>query len=132
MIKPITDWKTQGRTKYKEEITEETDKLIKLGWEKIYRGYSQSQWPEIFQGKLSEYNPINNIELLKDKNVFIYHGDKDKTINWRKSLRYYQTFKKTFPQANVSWKLINGLDHSSKMNIEGIRLFLNALRKNHD
>lgn len=129
LIKPITNWKTLGKTKFKEENPVVTDQVIKEGWENIYRGYSQSQWPEIFQGKLSEYNPIDNVNLLKNKNVYIYHGKKDQIVNWRKSLKYYQTFKKIFPQANVNLKLIKGADHSSQTNIDSMKMFLNILKK---
>jgi hypothetical protein len=129
LIKPVTDWTTQGKTKDEEENTEQTNQFIQNGWLDIYRGYQKSEWPQIFAGKLTNYNPLHNIQLLKDKNVIICHGEKDNVISVKKSQKYYQEFKKQFPDANVKLKVFKNLDHSSKMNYEGLKFILKTLSK---
>lgn len=129
LIKPVTDWTTQGKTNVPEENLEETDRMIMNGWLNFYRGYEKSEWPKIFSGELKEFNPIDNIALLKDKNVFICHGEKDNVINVKKSKTYFQKFKEQFPQANVQLKIFPNLDHSSEMNYAGLEYILKELPK---
>lgn len=126
LIKAVTDWKKQGKTRFKEEDTFQTSKFIERGWKNIYRGFIDSEWPEIFQGKLIEYNPIDNTEFLENKNVYIYHGDKDKVVNWRQSNKLYRKLKEKYPQINVYFKLMKGYDHSSDIGIAALK---NILRK---
>lgn len=123
LVKPVTNWQSQGKTKYKETDIVETSNFTKLGWENIYRGYKNSEWPEIFAGKRKEFNPLDNIGLLKNKSVYISHGKDDKSVNWRKSFNFYNKLKSKYPKMKVYWKLMKE-GHSGKMNALGLEFML--------
>lgn len=129
LIKPVTNWKTQGKTTYPEENTTETNHYLSIGWENVYRDYINSEWPKIFNGELSEFNPIDNINLLKDKNIFIVHGKKDTAIHWEKSLNYVNEYKKVFPQKQIYAKFAQNGDHSSKFTAKGLQHIINEIKK---
>ncbi len=126
LVKPVTDWPTQGKTKDPEEKTEQTDEFLKRGWKNVYRGYSESEWPQILKGKLKEFNPKDNLNLLKGKHVYIAHGLHDEAINWKKSQKYYQLLKNSGMAQSVSWKLFND-GHSSQMNARGLNYALQKI-----
>lgn len=127
LAKPVTDWKTQGKTQYPEEKVSETSRSIQSGWSNIYRGFGQSEWPNIFNGQLTEYNPIDNLNLLQDKVVFITHGLLDDGIYWEKSLKFYEKLKKV--NSKVYFKTYKNEGHSSKMNALGLKFMLNKIEK---
>ena len=128
LIKPITDWSTQGKTKYKEENVEETANLIKFAWSNIYRGFDKSEWPDVFKGNLSEYNPINNLELLQNKTIFICHGKKDVSINWKRSLNFYKNLKLKYPETKVYLKLFENEGHTDEINTKGLDYILKTFQ----
>jgi len=128
LIKPVLDWKSQGKTRFSEEDVFQTNRSIIRGWLNIYRGYKNSEWPKIFQNGLSEYNPLDNLSLLREKVVFLCHGGKDKVVNWRKSCLFYRAFKKEYPKGKIFWKLFKNQDHSSKMTAVGLNFILKKLK----
>ena len=130
LVQPLTNWITQGKTSYPEEDVIQIDREIKTIWKNIYRGYADSEWPDIFLGKLKEFNPIDNLELLKDKQVFIYHGKQDSVIHFSKSQKYYQKFKKEFPKSKVFLKKLNG-NHSNLFIKKALDSILKNLTKNN-
>lgn len=127
MIKPVTDWTTQGKTRYKEEKIEETNVLIAKGWENIYRGYSDSEWPKILEGIGRNFNPIDNVDELKNTFVHVFHGKQDKVVNWRKSAVYFNKLKSINPKGRYSLMLTQG-DHGSQTNINGLRYILRRIK----
>lgn len=128
LLKPLTDWITQGRTKDPEENIDQTNTSIINGLLNIYRGYDNSEWPKIFSGKDKEYNPLDNLRFLNNKTVFICHGSEDESINWKKSYLYYQKLKKLFPKQKIFWKLYKS-DHSGKLNTKALKFILPTLDK---
>lgn len=130
LLKPVTDWKSQGRTKYKEENVDQTNQWIINGWANIYRSYKNSEWPKIFKGQLSEFNPLDNIHLLKDKIVFLCHGKKDHVVNWHKSERYHQKFKTTNPETKIYLKYFKNFDHGEKLDMKGTEYILRTIKNN--
>ncbi|MCL5784388.1 MAG: prolyl oligopeptidase family serine peptidase [Patescibacteria group bacterium] len=129
LLKSVLDWNTQGKTEFPEEDVLQTDILIENGWENIYRGYKDSEWPEIFAGHLSEYNPLDHPELLKGKYVYICHGDKDQSINWRKSYQFYQKLQQDKSRNGVFWKLFKNEGHNDQINIKGLDFSLRKIKQ---
>jgi hypothetical protein len=127
LIKPVLDWKSQGRTNFPEEDVIKTNRSIVRGWLNIYRGYKKSEWPAIFKKGLREYNPLDNLHLLKEKIIFLCHGEKDEVVNWRKSYSFYQALKRKYPKIKIFWKLFKNQDHSSKMTAVGLGYILKKL-----
>lgn len=123
LISPLTNWISQGKTKYQEEDEISTMKLIQGGFGNIYRGFDKSEWPEIFAGKNREFNPIDNVALLGKKNVYIIHGNKDQVIHWSKSREYYLRLK-AISQKKVLWKLLPNATHAPSSRIKGCELIL--------
>jgi hypothetical protein len=128
LIKPVTDWKSQGRTNDQEENVELTAQSIKNGWGNIYRGFSKSLWPKIFLGQVSECNPIDCIRLLQGKYVIICHGKKDDVVNWKKSKKYYEKLQGNNIESDISYFENEG--HSSNMNVLGLEYILKKIQKN--
>ena len=129
MIKPVTDWPSQGRTKDKEEDVENTHRMINLAWSQVYRGYNQSEWPSIFSNQDAvEFNPINQVALLKGKRVLLVHGTEDDVVNYQKTLRYFKKLQKI--GINVSLKLYK-TDHGSKATKRGLNYILREVSKSN-
>lgn len=124
MISPVTDWKTQGKVNKCEEDVVKTAQLISSGYKNIYRGFKNSDWPQIFAGQKSEYNPIDNTHLLNGKKVYILHGNKDKVVYWKKSQQYYQVLKKTNKNGEVHFRLLPNATHASSSRVAGTTFIL--------
>lgn len=129
MIKPVTDWTSQGRVKYKEEKTADTSQFIEIGLENIYRGYRDSEWPDIFSGNSEEFNPIKQLSLLTNKQVYLYHGKKDISVNWRKSERYYKEFRMVLPKSKIVMKIFDNLGHGPDMTKKAFSDAIRQIRK---
>ncbi len=127
MIKPVTDWTSQGRTKDPEEDTVMTNKQVDLVWTHLYRGYHNSEWPEIFTNKhLPEFNPVDQTAMLAGKQVLVVHGTEDDVVNYKKTVKYYGELKKH--KVSSKLKLYKG-DHSSAITVKGFRFILNEYSK---
>lgn len=124
LIKPVTDWSTQGRTLYPEENTDQTNQYILNAWLNVYRNYQKSEWPEIFMGLRPEFNPVEHSALLKSNKVIIVHGKQDVAVHYSKSQNYYQVLLNH--KVDVQFKLRSG-DHSSSFNIKALNLALKML-----
>jgi len=108
LISPMTDWSTLGNGKYTEENAKDVDSLIRNVMFPIYRGYDKSNWPKIFFNKKiqSKYNPIDNTHLLKNMNIYIVHGNKDRSIHWSRSKEYFNLLNQSDVATKVYWKLL--------------------------
>lgn len=124
LIKPVTDWSTQGKTSFPEENTDQTNQYILNAWLNIYHNYQDSEWPKIFKGLAPELNPIEHSSLLKNNKVIIIHGKQDETIHYSKSQSYYQTLQKN--KVDVQLKLLSG-NHSSLFNTKALDVALKML-----
>lgn len=129
IVKGVTDWASLDNGEYEETDTAETSNFAELGWANIYRGYAQSEWPQIFRGKLRECNPIDNIALLKDKRVYIAHGENDTSVNWHRSKVFYDKLRQTFLDMPVYWKMLD-TGHGGEANALGLEFMLETIEMN--
>lgn len=125
LIKAVTDWKTQGSTRYVEENVKSTNQIILNYWDHIYRGYEHSEWPKIFIDAPSEFNPIENINLLKNKHIYLVHGKQDRTINWRKTRKYEQSLRNDDIEVN-SYYIADG-KHDDSTTVQGLDFILDSI-----
>jgi len=126
LIKAVTDWKTQGKTDYPEESINDIEWQLNGPYKNIYRGFTDSQWPQIFAGD-TEFNPIDNINLLNKKWVYVIHGSKDKSVHWSKSKVFYKKLVEVDTNVEAKWKLLRNGTHSMKTNILGFEEILSQL-----
>lgn len=73
------------------------------------------QRPNLFKGIVSVAGgimlPINhNLNLIKDKKILMYHGDKDNIIDVNESISGYEKLKKCGAK-NIELKIISGENH---------------------
>ena len=126
LFKPVLDWNMQKKS----EDVIRTDTLIKKGWKYVYRGYDKSDWLDISLGKKSEFNPIDNLDYLKGKTVYLCHGKNDKLVSSLQSTSFCKKLKSKFPEVKVKLKLVNQ-GHTSRVNISGLKFMLTDMfRKN--
>lgn len=127
---PVTDWTTQNPPLYKgNESINEFENIMGVALKNIWRGYSTSQWPKIVRAKLPKYNPIDNTHLLHGKNVYIYHGTKDQSVNWKDSLRYYQRLKAENKVNKVVFEKLANHAHSKAAATQAMAKFIHELKK---
>lgn len=126
LFRAVLDWKTQGKTRYKEENTSNITNLINNYWLNIYRGFDKSEWPDILHGKKPEYNPTDNVTYLKDIDIYITHGDVDKSIHWSKSREYFNKLIKN--KIKAKFKLLKGVGHDDKSNAKSMEYLLKQIR----
>lgn len=132
LIKPVTDWVSQGKNKtHIEENPEEMINLTKSVYKNIYKGFEKSPWPDIIRGKIKKFNPINNVNLLKNIPVYIAHGNRDKSVYWKKSSIY---FKKLISEGNkkTTFKLLKNCNHGSSSTNMGVKFILESIVKHNN
>lgn len=113
LASPVTDWKKLNQKEnIKAEDPEIFNNIVQNGMANIYRGYANSEFPEIVRGKSTEFNPMDNTDLLKDKKVYILHGNKDKSINWKMPYEFYKKLEKENKTESVYWKLLKNHGHT--------------------
>lgn len=124
LIKPVTDWTFNKNSKEVEEDLIKTRDFITNQYKNVYRGFANSVWYQIFTKPIKKYNPINNTHLLEGKTIYIIHGNKDKTIHWTNSFRYYNKLLATNSSKKIFWKLLQNYSHSEKTNIRSFDLII--------
>lgn len=129
-ISPVTDWNTLGDGIHPEETRNQVDTAIETVMSNLYRGYKTSEWKEIFSNKKvrPEYNPIENLKLLKNKNVYVFHGNKDKSVHWSRSKIYVDKLKKSRLAKSVSWKLLLNSKHGGSTKSRGLASYFKTLK----
>jgi len=82
----------QGKLKGEENLENLYD-VIKRGWENIWRIRSKKDWDEFIKGE-SDINPVDHVKELRNKNIFLIHGQKDKTVSVKRSVDLFEELKK--------------------------------------
>jgi len=126
LIAPVTDWKKLNKINRQEIEVFLTSILIKM--RNIYRRANTKEWKAIVNGSNLKTNPIYNIHLLKDKKVYIFHGNKDKSIPWKLSYEYYNKIKSFLENESVYFFLIKNGDHSWKTSLRALELFIKIFK----
>lgn len=122
LLCPVLDYKSQGKIKKEEKITDFMDAMTKDGYQHLYRGITDTIWKKHFKNN-DGFSPMDNIQFLKNSKVFIGHGTEDQSIHHSKSIKYYQKLLKLFPHKseNFALKIYKGGDHSSKTTHHAIK-----------
>lgn len=95
------------------QLGDESDKefLIQMNyWKNYYRDFENSDWNEIMSESPNQFNPIKNIEMLKELNVRIFHGKHDDIISYKRTELFTEALKKE--QINVDYFLVEQGGHS--------------------
>ena len=127
LVAPVTDWITQNNEGTEEPINEFLN-VMSIGMKNVWRGFSNSEWPEIIKGNIKEMNPIDNTNLLADKEVFILHGNKDKSISWKDSEKFFEKIKNEGLVKNVFFEKLKNFGHSGSAVSEGVKRALRKIR----
>ena len=127
LVAPVTNWKTQNNKSTIEPINEFLN-VMNVGMKNVWRGFSNSEWPEIIKGNIREMNPIDNTNLLADKEIFIFHGNKDKSISWKDSEKFFEKIKNEGLVKNVFFEKLKNFGHSGSAVSEGLKRALSKIR----
>lgn len=85
-----TDYK--NHSKIEGEEAEPIDKLydsVIQGWRNLWRIPSKGEWERLARGNV-DINPVDYIEKLKDKDVFLIHGSEDNIVSPLRSEELYK------------------------------------------
>lgn len=128
LVAPVSDWKTQNPPFYKgDENAEQFIRIMSLGFKNVWRGFTDSLWPKIIRGKLKNFNPIDNTQLLAGKRVFLFHGAKDKTISWKDTFVFFQKLQKENLVKKVSFQKLLNSEHSPLTTALGVKIALKKI-----
>ena len=89
-----TNWRNPS--KLEEEKGEPIEKLyysINRGWENLWRIPGKKEWNRLVNG-VADINPIDYVDKLKNKDVFLIHGDRDRVVSPKRSEDLYKILKK--------------------------------------
>lgn len=90
-VSPVTDWRTHNKLNFKEEDLTQMWKIINGGLNNYWRA-RKPDYMKLMNGKL-DLNPIDYIDVLKEKNTLFIHGINDKEVNYRRSENFNQKLK---------------------------------------
>lgn len=91
-LAPPTDYRTQGKMRYPEEKIMDTYYIIKRAYPFTWRVKSKNVWLKFDRGEL-DLNPLDYVEKLKTKDIFLIHGLKDNVVNAKRSKQLYDKIK---------------------------------------
>lgn len=130
LISPVTDWSTLGNGEFEEESPQMVHNLIKFIMSNLYRDYKKSEWDGIFfNSKIrTKFNPIENLDLLKDKNVFVFHGNKDKSIHWTRTEKYVKKLRSFGETKLLTWRLFLNLKHGGAMKTKSLEYYFKIVK----
>lgn len=84
---PVIDWKEHFKQKKYNLYG-----IIKRGFGNVWR-INKKYWKKFVEGKLN-LSPIEYIRFLKDKNILLIHGKKDRVVSINKTNEFYEMLKK--------------------------------------
>ena len=88
-----TDFKSHNKMKNKsEESLENLYFCIMRGWQNLWRIPNRHEWDRLVEGK-ADINPVDYINSMKDKDVFLIHGENDRTVSQYRSIELYNQLK---------------------------------------
>ncbi|MBD3202904.1 prolyl oligopeptidase family serine peptidase [Candidatus Woesearchaeota archaeon] len=89
-----TNWENHSRfNDEKAEPIEELYYKIKKGWTNLWRIPNMKEWQRLVKG-VADINPIDYINILKNKNIFLLHGEKDHVVVSKRSKELFSLLKK--------------------------------------
>ncbi len=89
---PVLDWRTHNQLDYEEEDLVRTWQVIEDGLHNYWR-VKKEDFIKLMNGEL-DLSPIDYVDILKDKDIFLIHGIYDTQVNYRNSKNISQTLKK--------------------------------------
>mgnify|MGYP001594207630 CR=1 FL=1 len=89
-----TNWRDHSRIEGEEsEPIGELYYSIKRGWDNLWRIPSKNEWKRLVDGS-ADINPVDYIDILKDKDVFLIHGTEDSVVSPKRSVDLNNSLKK--------------------------------------
>lgn len=89
---PVTDWRTHNKIGREEEDLTQTWGILEKGFENCWR-VKREDYFKLVRGEL-DLNPVDYIDILKDKDVFLIHGRYDKQVSCMRSNDIYRELKR--------------------------------------
>lgn len=121
-LAPLTNLKKHHKDeKIEEQDLRQLGLFIKRGFENAFRGFNLSDWGKFIKGD-SNANPIETVEQLKNKKIFLAHGKKDSAVNFNRTQEYYDKIKE---KNEVKLKFYDNVGHGKQIKRES---FLDVLK----
>jgi len=85
--------------------------FLQRGFENAFRHFELDEWEDFIKGK-TEANPILYTKNVKDKNIFLIHGEKDEVVNISRTEEYYNEIKSG---NKVIFEKVPGIGHGGEL-----------------
>ena len=126
LLYPLLDYKSLWTRWVKEETVQDFLWALNFGFKNIYRWIDQAMWKKHFNDSLW-FTPSKNINLLKNKNIFLAHGTDDISIYYKKTEEYYKKIKNI--GKNIVCKIYPWCKHGTETMIPATKDFVKWLDK---
>lgn len=110
-LAPVVDYRSQGKEKSSEEDMQHTGEYISRAYGYGYRLESKN-WKKLLNGDV-DLNPKDYVNELRNKQVFILHGESDLSVSPQKTKNFFSEIKKS----NSQYVSIKDLGHLSFSNL---------------
>ncbi len=90
-VSPVTDWRTHNKLDFEEEDLTRMWITIKEGLNNYWR-VKEEDYMKLMKGKL-DLNPVDYVDILKEKDTFLIHGVYDKDVNYMRSKSLHKKLK---------------------------------------
>lgn len=90
-VSPVTDWRTHNKLDFEEEDLTRMWIIIKEGLNNYWR-VKKEDYMKLVNGKL-DLNPVDYVDILKEKDTFLIHGVYDKNVNYMRSKSLHKKLK---------------------------------------
>lgn len=87
-----TNYRDHSKIEDEEESIEKLYNSVVYGWKNLWRIPNKEEWERLVSGK-ADINPLDYINILKDKDVFLIHGIRDKIVSSVRSEKLYEKLK---------------------------------------
>jgi esterase/lipase len=94
VLAPVIDYKVHAKNNYGgEENLNGLYDFMRAGFENVYRNMNKGEWDNFCETGLN-INPVDYLDKLKLKKIFLIHGIKDNSVNFNCSRIFYETLSK--------------------------------------
>ncbi len=124
LFAPALDNKSSGSIAGEETNADFFDSMRYDGYHHIYRGILSKRWEEHLENK-DGLSPMDNIAHLGEARIFLAHGRSDRCIHFSKSVSFYESLQRVFPDSTKRARLfLYPGDHCPSTTIPAIKDFM--------
>jgi len=126
-LSPLTDLtKHNSDSKIIEQDLNFLYGFLKRGFGNAFRNFRKIDWDKFVKGR-SKANPIEHCLKFKDKQIFLLHGDLDKTVSIKRTKEYYNKIKL---KNKVEFRVYHGIGHGKQLKKTSFKDIITWIKSN--